>query len=65
MHVRIFWQVCVARDGIWDNLASCDTRAEAESELRAMRSTFPRAFLVRMTLTRVDAARPLPQLTVV
>jgi hypothetical protein len=62
---RYYWQVCVDRQDYWENITSCETRAEAEAALRDIRSSWPNAFLVRLTLTRLDQARATPPLTLV
>jgi len=60
--VRVYWHVCAERSGDWECIGSHHTRAEAEAELRAVRcSVWPKAFLVRLSLTRIDqvCARPI------
>jgi hypothetical protein len=60
---RYYWQVCVDRKDYWENIGSHETRAEAEAELRSVRSVWPNAFLVRLTMTRMDQARTTSTLT--
>jgi hypothetical protein len=62
---RYYWQVCVDRQDYWENIISCETRAEAEATLRDIRSSWPNAFLVRLTLTRMDRVRTTSSLTAV
>lgn len=63
---RYYWQVCFERDGVWDCIGSHETRAEAEAELRSVKSTvWPNAFLVRQTFTRMDQVRATAALTLV
>lgn len=59
---RCWWHVCVDVGGDWECLASSrETQAEAEAELRILRPAWPEAFVVRLTMTRMDqkAARPI------
>ena len=46
--VRVWWHVCADVDGGWECIGSHTTRAEAEAELRDVRSGgwWPKAFLV-------------------
>ncbi len=60
---RYYWQVCVDDGDVWECICSHDTRAEAEAELRSMRSSLPDAFVVRLTLTRMDQKPVRPILT--
>ena len=62
---RFYWHVCVDDGEDWGYLGvSHDTRAEAEAELRSLRSKWPEAFVVRLTLTRMEQKplRPILQL---
>lgn len=61
-----FWHVCVERDSCWEVIESdCGTRADAEAELRKERAVWPNAFVVRITMTRMDTTRFTPTLTAV
>lgn len=62
---RYFWSVCVEEGNDWENIGSHETRREAEAELRRIRSSIPEAFLVRITLTRMDQVHTTPAMTVV
>ena len=63
---RYYWQVCFERDGVWDCIGTHETRADAEENLRRVKSrAFPDAFLVRETLTRMDQAPTTTTLTAV
>jgi hypothetical protein len=63
---RYCWSVCFddKRHGDWENIGTHETRREAEAELRRVRSAIPAAFLVRLTLTRMDRVRSTPAVTV-
>jgi len=62
MNERFYWQVCVDDDDAWECIGSHETRAEAEIELRRVRPRRPDAFVVRVTLTRMDQERARPTL---
>lgn len=67
--VRVWWQVCSEVEGAWECIGTHNTRAEAEAELWDVRSGgwWPKAFLVCLTLTRMDQqpARATTTLTLV
>ncbi|HEV8328461.1 MAG TPA: hypothetical protein VGQ08_13350 [Nitrospiraceae bacterium] len=65
LNERYYWHVCFDDGDVWDCIGSHETRAEAEAELRRVRPRFPDAFLVRVTMTRMDRARTTSTLTVV
>ena len=54
--VKVYWHVCADVDGDWECIDSHHPRAEAEAKLRDVRSggLWPKAFLVRLTMTRMD-----------
>ena len=62
---RSWWHVCFDDDNDWECISSHETRAEAEAELLRVRPRVPEAFLVRLTMTRMEQERTRPLLTVV
>jgi hypothetical protein len=62
--VIVHWQVCSEReDGSIEVIVTCDTRAEADAELRREKAFWPGAFLAKTTWEQVT--QPAPKLTVV
>ena len=62
----VLFQVCEPVVGCpWYTILSCETRDEAERELRRLRGVHPAAFIARVEWTRVNRQRPVGMMSLV
>ena len=48
---RLFWQVCFDHQGVWSCVEACASEQHAKA---ALKNAGPDAFLVKVTLTRLE-----------